>query len=52
MNYKAKTQLSYSLLGIGILYAFKKTHFELTKNDTFNTKMRLVFPNYQLDGDE
>lgn len=35
MNNNAKTLFRYSPLGLGLLYAVKKAHFEFTKDDKF-----------------
>ncbi len=41
-----RTLFKYSTFGIGVLFAFKKIQFELTKDNQFENKMRLIFPHY------
>ena len=43
---QTKSWIRYSPLALGIIYAFKKVHFELTKDNNFEQKVRLIFPHY------
>ena len=44
--------LKYSLLGMGAVALFKKFNWYLNRDETFQTRMKLIFPHYYLQATE